>query len=253
MVASIPGHDALEDRNASKLETSYEDWKAGRDPKSAKPSGRSLKEFMDTPATRSAIERAGLSNTKARSLIADELAKEGKTGGDFRKLTRGEQRSILSRVLGKLRPSAKRPDDEQPVLEQFRYKGPNFMATEKSLAAVNPHFAEGYKWTNNCQRCVVAWELKQRGYDVTAMPFAAHDGIGDSGTECWELDAPNWFNDSEIRLFGGSRMGIRWGIENEFDKWSDGTRAVVRVRRDEDSRQEGLRRRRRAPSCLLDG
>lgn len=208
---------------------------------------------MATPAKRSAIERAGLSNTKARSLFAGELAKEGKTGGDFRKLTQSEQRGILSRVLGKLRPSAKKPADEQPVLKQFRYKGPNFMATEKSLAAVNPHFAEGYKWTNNCQRCVVAWELRQRGYDVTAMTFAAHDGIDDSGTECWEFDAPNWFNDSEIRLFGVSRMGIRRGIENEFDKWSDRTRAVVRVWLGEDSRQEGLRRRLRAPSCLLDG
>lgn len=96
---------------------------------------------MDTPAKRSAIERAGLSNTKARSLFAGELAKEDKTGGDFRKLTRSEQRGILSRVLGKLRPSAKKPAEEQPVLKQFRYKGPNFMATEKSLAAVNPHFA----------------------------------------------------------------------------------------------------------------
>ena len=235
LVASVPGADAFEDRNTSKLDTSYEDWKAGRDPKRPKPSGRSLREFMDTPAAKSAIERAGLSRTRARRLIADELAKEGKTGGDFHKLTRGEQRSILSRVLGKLRPSAKRPDDEQPVLEQFRYKGPGFMKTEKSLAAVNPHFAEGYKWQNNCQRCVVAWELRQRGYDVTAMPFAAHDGIGDNGTKCWKLDAPNWFNDSETRLFGGSRMGIKHGIKNEFDKWGNGSRAIVRVKWNEDN------------------
>ena len=40
LVASMPGYDAFEDRNASKLETSYEDWKAGRDPKRAKPSGK---------------------------------------------------------------------------------------------------------------------------------------------------------------------------------------------------------------------
>lgn len=40
LVASIPGHDAFGERNASKLETSYEDWKAGRDPQETKPSGR---------------------------------------------------------------------------------------------------------------------------------------------------------------------------------------------------------------------
>lgn len=229
LVASMPGYDALEDRNTTKLETSYEDWKAGRDPRSKVPSGRSLKEFMNTPATKSAIEHAGISSARARRLIAEELAKEGKTGGDFRKLTRSEQRGIMSRVLGKLHPGAKRPTDEQPALKEFRYKGPGFMATEKSLTAVNPHLADGYKWQNNCQRCVVAWELRQRGYDVTAMPFAAHDGIGYDGTKCWKLDAPNWFNDSETRLFGGSCKGIEQGIKDEFEKWGDGSRAIIRV------------------------
>lgn len=170
-----------------------------------------------------------MSSTRARRLIADELAKEGKTGGDFRKLTRSEQRGVLSRVLGRLRPGVKRPDDEQPVLKQFRYKGPGFMKAEKSLAAVNPHFSEGYKWQNNCQRCVVAWELRQRGYDVTAMPFAAHDGIGYDGTACWQLDGTDWFNDSELRLLTGTKVAFEKSVKEEFDKWGDGSRAIVRV------------------------
>lgn len=176
-----------------------------------------------------------MSSTKARRLIADELAKEGKTGVDFRKLTRGEQRGILSRVLGRLRPGVKRPDDEQPVLEQFRYKGPGFMKTKRSLAAVNPHFAEGFKWQNNCQRCVAAWELRQRGYDVTAMPFSAHDGIGYDGTKCWKLDAPNWFNDSELKRLRGTMKSFERGVKNEFDKWGDGSRAIVKVKWNEDN------------------
>lgn len=229
LVASIPGHDAFENRNESKLETSYGDWKAGRDPKRQKPSGRTLKEFMDTPATRSAIERAGLSRTRARRLIADELAKDGMTGGDFRRLTRSKQRGILSRVLGKLRPAAERPADEQPVLKQFRYKGPGFMATERSLAAVNPHFAEGYKWQNNCQRCVVAWELRQRGYDVTARPFAAHDGIGNNGTVCWEFDHNAWYNDSELVQLSKGKKKFMQAVSDAFEEWGDGARAVVRV------------------------
>lgn len=129
-----------------------------------------------------------MSSTKARRLIADELAKEGKTGSDFLNLTRSEWRGILSRVLGRLCPGVERRDDEQPVPKQLRYNGPGFMKTGRSLAAVNPHFSEGYKWQNNCQRCIAAWELRQRGYDVTAMPFSAHDGIGYDGTKCWEFD-----------------------------------------------------------------
>lgn len=109
------------------------------------------------------------------------------------------------------------------------------MKTGRSLAAVNLHFLEGFKWQNNCQHCVVVWELRRRGYDVTAMPFSAHDGIGDSGTKCWEFDGSDWFNDSETRLFGGSRMGIKHGIKNEFDKWGNGSRAIVRVKWNEDN------------------
>lgn len=40
IAASIPGHDVFEGRDAHGLETSYEDWKADRDPKKPKPSGR---------------------------------------------------------------------------------------------------------------------------------------------------------------------------------------------------------------------
>lgn len=40
MVAALPGHDVFGERNTSKLEASYEEWKAGRDPKKQKHSAR---------------------------------------------------------------------------------------------------------------------------------------------------------------------------------------------------------------------
>ena len=95
LVASMPGADAFEDRNASKLETSYEDWKAGRDPKRQKPSGRSLREFMDTPAVGRAASRAGMSRTRVREAITDELKRQGKTGRDFPSMSRAEQQTVL--------------------------------------------------------------------------------------------------------------------------------------------------------------
>lgn len=39
---------------------------------------------------------------------------------------------------------------------------------DTALKTVNPNFPEQHK---NCQRCVVAYELQRRGYDVEAMPF----------------------------------------------------------------------------------
>ena len=33
----------------------------------------------------------------------------------------------------------------------------------------NPNFSQGYEWQSNCQSCVVAYELRRRGYHVTSM------------------------------------------------------------------------------------
>lgn len=99
LVASMPGYDAFEDRNESKLETSYEDWKAGRDPKRPKPSGRTLKEFMDTPAAESAARRAGVSKAQLRRRIVSQLNADGRTGRDFPSMTRAEQQEALGRAV----------------------------------------------------------------------------------------------------------------------------------------------------------
>ena len=42
---------------------------------------------------------------------------------------------------------------------------------DEDLALVNPNYFTGSEeWTMNCQRCVVAYELRRRGYDVEALP-----------------------------------------------------------------------------------
>ena len=52
---------------------------------------------------------------------------------------------------------------------------------EDDLKAVNPNFTEGRDgvWENNCQRCIVAYELRRRGIDVKAMP-CLEDEIAES-------------------------------------------------------------------------
>lgn len=99
LVASIPGHDVFEGRDMHGLETSYEDWKAGRDPKKPKPSGRTLKEFMETPATERAAQRAGVSKAQLRKRIVAKLRADGKTGRDFPSMTRAEQQEVLKEAV----------------------------------------------------------------------------------------------------------------------------------------------------------
>lgn len=98
----MPGYDAFEDRNESKLENSYEGWKAGRDPKRPKPSGRSLKKFMGTPAAK----RAGVSKARVRDAITDKLGRRGRTGRDFPSMTMAEQQAVLKRACGTLNSDA---------------------------------------------------------------------------------------------------------------------------------------------------
>ena len=41
---------------------------------------------------------------------------------------------------------------------------------EEALAGANPHYREGREWQQNCQRCIYAYEMQRRGYDVEALP-----------------------------------------------------------------------------------
>lgn len=117
MVAALPGHDVFGERSTSKLETSYEDWKAGRDPKRQEPADRTMASFFQMPGTIAKLNSSGVSMAEARRSLTEQLKEYGISSGSFRKLSRGDQRTALdaalSRVLGKLRPSAKRPADTE--------------------------------------------------------------------------------------------------------------------------------------------
>ncbi len=126
LVASIPGHDVFEGRDTHGLETSYEDWKAGRDPKRPKPSGRSLKEFMDTPAVGKAAGRPGMSKTRVRKAIADELRRQGRTGRDFPSMSRAEQQAVLRDVMEReqhFKTAAARRDAERMAVVDMEKVG----------------------------------------------------------------------------------------------------------------------------------
>ncbi len=49
-------------------------------------------------------------------------------------------------------------------------------SVEEDGAATNPRFFEQtHEWTQNCQRCVPAYEMRRRGYNVTAKPMPVQD------------------------------------------------------------------------------
>lgn len=41
---------------------------------------------------------------------------------------------------------------------------------DQALKDTNPNYSKGREWQVNCQRCVYAYEMGRRGYDVEAQP-----------------------------------------------------------------------------------
>lgn len=94
---------------------------------------------------------------------------------------------------------------------------------EEDLAAVNPNFSTGeYKWQNNCQRCVPTYEMRRRGYRVTAKPIPTkveEDYIAKDYTVVWEKRAPVWCQSWDVRQ----------EIKKQMAAWGNGARVEVFV------------------------
>lgn len=98
---------------------------------------------------------------------------------------------------------------------------------EDAMTTSNPHFYEGREWQYNCQRCIYAYEMQRRGYDVEAMP-RIFDG---TDTLPYMHNSAGWLavmKDAKVVDFP-SRNTIRRMVDTMAD-WGDGTRAIVRVR-----------------------
>lgn len=104
-----------------------------------------------------------------------------------------------------------------------------------AVVGTNPMFDEGPEYRNNCQRCVVAYEMRRRGYAVTAMPRPMDPRTGlpalDTDTNRWGSSFKgDWRScGSDSGLDGASALLDEWGkgsrafVEVE---WLDGTRHV---------------------------
>lgn len=108
------------------------------------------------------------------------------------------------------------------VLDNFSRKVTLTPYTE-DLKVVNPNYETGqYKWQNNCQRCVSTYEMRRRGYDVTAKPLPG--GLDDDYLAQWFEHA--WNNAKREWCLSGSG---KKQVEEYMALWGDGARAVVGV------------------------
>ena len=96
-------------------------------------------------------------------------------------------------------------------------------SAEEDLIEVNPNYAQkSYEWTNNCQRCVPAYEMRRRGFKVVAKPLpdmALHDYLANDYTLAWK---------NRQKIFCKSGNGLQQNKE-QMTQWGNGARAEVYI------------------------
>lgn len=104
-------------------------------------------------------------------------------------------------------------------------KGAEMSMTDAYFDA-NPYYSDNYaEFSQNCQRCVMAYEMRRRGYDVEALPTYENDEMPRGG---------NWmtaFNGAQAIDVGKStETATIKNIENQMKQFGDGSRAILRVK-----------------------
>ena len=90
----------------------------------------------------------------------------------------------------------------------------------------NPFFSDNYKeFSFNCQRCVFAYEMRRRGYDVEAQPTYQGDTMPIN---------TNWTKAmsgmTEASVGRSTEKATLDAIRSQMAKWGNGSRAIVKVR-----------------------
>lgn len=99
----------------------------------------------------------------------------------------------------------------------------------------NPNFDKSgtyAEYTQNCQRCVVAYELRRRGYDVTALPTYEGDTLPTTrviGNTKWGRWQGAFQKASPENVGGRTTSNIVNNIEKRMKSFGDGARGVVSV------------------------
>ena len=94
----------------------------------------------------------------------------------------------------------------------------------EDLKKVNPNYSSReHQWTHNCQRCVATYEMRRRGFNVTAKPILAHESF-DTIAKNW---SKVWTNDPPLLCRAGNGKAQ---IEAQMKRWGDGARAIVCVK-----------------------
>lgn len=98
------------------------------------------------------------------------------------------------------------------------------------LEKVNPNYPH-YGYNKNCQRCVVAFEARLRGYDVTALPKPKYDVLGQRNTKYGYTAVFDGGKFESCVVVHGA--DVYSNILAKMTNYGEGSRAIVRIPRKE--------------------
>ena len=106
------------------------------------------------------------------------------------------------------------------------------MSMVDAVKGANPYYDGTYKeFSENCQRAVVAYEARRRGYNVTAQPTFQGDTLPQSsvngkGNGRWQ----GAFQNAKRESVGAKdAQTVHKNIEAKMKEYGDGSRAIVRI------------------------
>lgn len=131
-----------------------------------------------------------------------------------------EQARYDMAAAGNKTPNTNKPQAYQyPADYSSYYDDLAHSFSQYCLKGTNPSYDQGPRWRVNCQRCVVAYEMRHRGKDVTAHPAS----YGSSHLAMYPFDA--WLNPMVIHCNDSGKEDI----ERAMSLSGDGSRAQVVV------------------------
>ena len=94
------------------------------------------------------------------------------------------------------------------------------MSIAAASAGTNPHYNRDYAaYSSNCQRCVLTYEARRRGYDVTALPTYKGDLLPYGRDYLKALSNPKTVDVGKSKI----------KLESQMRGYGNGARAIVHV------------------------
>lgn len=106
-----------------------------------------------------------------------------------------------------------------------------------AMRNANPHYSRSYsEYSENCQRAVIAYELRRRGYKVYAQPTYKGDKMGkvvyvDRKNGIYKSRWTRAFSNAKTEYVGaGTGQKMIAKVDSKMAEYGNGSRAVLQVK-----------------------